>query len=39
LKVKEEGEVLEVHKDYIVLGIVRRVKKQVSSNVYLKVKD
>jgi DNA-directed RNA polymerase subunit beta' len=39
LKVKEEWEVLEVHEDYIVLWVVRRVKKQISSNMYLKVKD
>ena len=39
LKVKEEWEVLEVHKDYIVLGVIKKVKKQVSPNVYIKVKD
>ena len=39
LKVKEEGEVLEVHDDYIVLGVVKRVKKQVTSSVYIKVND
>ncbi len=39
LKVKDEGQILEVHDDYIVLWVIRKVKKQVPASVYIKVKD
>jgi DNA-directed RNA polymerase subunit beta' len=38
LMVKEEGKVLEVHSDYLVLGTVQRVKKKLAVGTSLKVK-
>lgn len=39
LKVKEEGVVLEVHDEYIVLGVIERTKKKLAVGTSLKVKD
>jgi len=39
LKVKEDGIVLEAHKDYITLGAVQRAKKTVAGGTSLRVKS
>lgn len=39
LKLKEDGVVLEVHKDYITVGVVHRYKKSLSGGTILKVKS
>lgn len=39
LKLKEDGLVLEVHKDYINVGVVHRYKKSLSGGTILKVKS
>ncbi|MBP6910595.1 hypothetical protein KBC03_03265 [Patescibacteria group bacterium] len=39
LKLKEDGVVLEVHKDYITVGVIHRYKKSLSGGTMLKVKS
>lgn len=39
LKVKEDGYVLEVNKDYITLWVIQKAKKTLAGNVSLKVKN
>lgn len=39
LKLKEDGVVLEVHKDYITVGVIQRYKKSLSGGTMLKVKS
>lgn len=39
MKLKEDGVILEVAKDYITLGVIQKVKKTLAGNVSLKVKN
>lgn len=39
LKVKEDGEVMEIHKDYIVIGVIHKHVKAVGSYAVLKVNN
>lgn len=39
LKLKEDGVVLEVHKDYITVGVIQKYKKSLSGGTILKVKS
>lgn len=39
LKVKEDGKVMEIHDEYIVLGVIDKVTKKVTVGTTLKVKD
>lgn len=39
LKLKEDGVVLEVHKEYITVGVIQRYKKSLSGGTMLKVKS
>ncbi len=39
LKIKEDGIILEVTKEYITVGVVQKIKKTLAGNVSLKVKN